>query len=97
MKKKLFEELVESVQQAGEIRQGALKPSRTFRYDPVDVKRIRGRLRVSQSQFAMMIGVSKSTLQNWEQGRRKPEGPAKALLRVVEKNPNTVLEALQAG
>jgi putative transcriptional regulator len=40
--------------------------------------------------------VSKSTLQNWEQGRRKPEGPAKALLRVVEKKPKAVLEALQA-
>ncbi|MCX7014969.1 MAG: NadS family protein [Candidatus Sumerlaeota bacterium] len=97
MKKRLFEELVESVQQAGEIRKGALRPSRSFCYDPVDVKRIRERLHVSQSQFAMMIGVSKSTLQNWEQGRRNPEGPAKALLRVVEKNPSAVLEALQAS
>jgi putative transcriptional regulator len=42
-----------------------------------------------------MIGVSRATLQNWEQGRREPEGPAKALLKVVEKNPKAVLEALQ--
>ncbi|MCK5804564.1 MAG: helix-turn-helix domain-containing protein [Lentisphaeria bacterium] len=95
MKKELFEELLESVEQAGRIRKGLLKPSRVFKYRPVEVKRIRAKLHVSQSQFAMMIGVSTSTLQNWEQGRREPEGPAKALLRIVDKNPKAVLEALQ--
>ncbi len=97
MKKELFEELVESIDQAGKIRKGLLKPSRVFTYRPIDVKRIRRKLHVSQSQFALMIGVSKSTLQNWEQGRREPKGPAKALLRVVDKNPKAVLEALQAS
>jgi len=96
MKKELFNELVESLGEAGEIRQGKTKPSRTFRYRPIDIKRIRNRLDVSQTQFALMIGVSKSTLQNWEQGRREPEGPAKALLRIVDKKPEAVLEALQA-
>lgn len=69
--------------------------SRVFKYGPIEVKSIRSKLHISQSQFAMMIGVSKSTLQNWEQGRREPEGPAKALLRVVEKQPQAVLAALQ--
>ena len=96
MKKELFAELVESIEEAGKIRKGLVKPSRTFRYRPVDIKRIRNRLHVSQSQFSLMIGVSKSTLQNWEQGRREPEGPAKALLRIVDKQPQAVLEALQA-
>ena len=96
MKKELFAELVESIEEAGKIRKGVRKPSRVFRYRPVDIKRIRNRLHVSQSQFSLMIGVSKSTLQNWEQGRREPEGPAKALLRVVDKKPEAVLEALQA-
>jgi len=96
MKKELFEELIESVEQAGRIRKGLLKPSRVFKYRPVEVKRIRKKLHVSQSQFALMIGVSRSTLQNWEQGRREPGGPAKALLRVVDKNPKAVLEALQS-
>lgn len=95
MKKELFAELVESIEEAGKIRKGVVKPSRVFRYRPVDIKRIRNRLQVSQSQFSL-IGVSKSTLQNWEQGRREPEGPAKALLRIVEKQPQAVLEALQA-
>ena len=95
MKKSLFEGLVESIEQAGQIRRGHLNPSRVFKFAPVEVQRIRNKLHVSQSQFAMMIGVSKSTLQNWEQGRREPEGPAKALLRVVDRNPKAVLEALQ--
>ena len=96
MKKELFNELVESIEEAGNIRKGKAKASRTFKYSPVDIKKIRSRLDVSQAQFALMIGVSKSTLQNWEQGRREPEGPAKALLRVVDMNPEAVLEALQA-
>ncbi len=96
MKKELFDELVESIEEAGQIRKGLVKPSRIFRYRPVDVKRIRNRLHVSQSQFSLMIGVSKATLQNWEQGRREPDGPAKALLRIVDKRPEAVLEALQA-
>ncbi len=96
MKKELFNELVESIEEAGKIRRGETKPSRVFRYRPADIKRIRSRLNVSQAQFALMIGVNKSTLQNWEQGRREPEGPAKALLRVVDKRPEAVLEALQA-
>jgi len=57
---------------------------------------VRETLHVSQNEFALMIGVSIRTLQNWEQGRRKPEGPAKALLRVASRNPKAVLEALHA-
>ena len=96
MNRELFEELVESIQQAGRIRKDLLKPSRIYDFRPVDVKRIRVKLHLSQRQFALMIGVSRSTLQNWEHGRRDPEGPAKALLKVVEMNPKAVLEALQA-
>ena len=44
----------------------------------------------------LMIGVSVRTLQNWEQGRRKPEGPAKALLRIASRDPNAVLADLHA-
>ncbi len=94
MKKKDFDQLLESIKEAGEIKSGKKAPSRTFRYKCPNVKAIRRRLHVSQSEFAYMIGVSKSTLQNWEQGRRQPEGPAQALLRVAEKNPTAVLEAL---
>ncbi|MEI6787466.1 MAG: NadS family protein [bacterium] len=97
MKKELFEKLVTSITQVDRIRKGVLAPGRIYKYRSVDVKRIRSGLHVSQSQFAMMIGVSKATLQNWEQGRRDPEGPAQALLRIVEKQPKAVLEALRAS
>jgi len=94
MNEKDFERLCESIKQAGEIRRGTRKPSRVFRHEAPDVKLIRERLGLSQSRFAAMIGVSARTLQNWEQGRREPEGPAKALLRVVERQPRAVLNAL---
>ncbi len=96
MKKKDFDKLVVSVKQAGKIKRGKLKPSRVFRFKPADIKAIREKLGVSQSEFALMIGVSVSTLQNWEQGRRQPDGPARALLKVAAENPEAVAEALSA-
>ena len=96
MRKKDFDKLVASIKQAGKIKQGKSKASRTFDFKPADIKRIRARLDVSQSEFALMIGVSVSTLQNWEQGRRQPDGPARALLKVAAENPEAVAEALSA-
>lgn len=96
MKKPDFDELIKSVRQAGKIKRGELNPSRTARFDPDDVRRIRKGLGLSQSEFALLIGVSASTLQNWEQGRRQPEGPARALLRIAATHPKALLDALQA-
>ena len=97
MKREAFEQLVDSVRQAGRIRRGTARPSRTFRFAPADVKAIRTKLGKSQSEFALMIGVSVATLRNWEQGRRTPEGPALALLRVVSAAPRTVTRALRGA
>lgn len=94
MKKEMFDQLVESVKQAGKIHRGESKASRTFVFQPEDVRKIREKLKKSQSEFAHMIGVSVATLQNWEQGRRQPEGPARALLVVAAKAPNVVAKAL---
>lgn len=94
MKKQDFDNLVESVKQAGKIRRGEMKASRAFKFSPSDIKGIRLRLHKSQSEFAMMIGVSVSTLQNWEQGRRNPDGPARALLKIAAENPKAVVKAL---
>lgn len=96
MKDKNFKDLLTSIEQARKIHQGNLKPSRVFEFHPVIVKNIRKKLHVSQTEFAYMIGISIDTLQNWEQGRRKPEGPALALLKVAEANPATVMKALHA-
>ncbi len=64
-----------------------MKPSRGTEFEPDDVRAIRRSLGKFQTEFALMIGVRVSTLQNWEQGRRVPEGPARALLRVAAENP----------
>jgi putative transcriptional regulator len=94
MKQKDFDNLVASIREAGRIRRGQAKPSRARQFAPIDVKAIRHKLKKSQSEFARMIGVSVATLQNWEQGRRRPEGPARALLRVAAINPEAVAAAL---
>ena len=86
MKKKDFDDLVGSVRQAGKIRRKKMRPSRVTTFKPADVRAIRDSLGKSQSEFAMMIGVSVATLRNWEQGRRIPDGPAQALLRVAAQN-----------
>jgi len=97
MKEAAFKEMMASVRQAGRIRRGTRKPSRTFTFRPADVKTVRAKLKKSQTEFALMIGVSVATLRNWEQGRRRPEGPALALLRVAARNPRAVMAALHRG
>jgi len=94
MKDAAFQELMASVRQAGRIRRGDLKPTRTTAFHPADVREIRTKLKMSQGEFALMIGVSVATLRNWEQGRRVPDGPALTLLRVAATNPKAVAEAL---
>jgi putative transcriptional regulator len=92
-----FEELLASVRQMGAIRRGTLKPARVTKFKPADDKALRSRLGQSQTELALMIGVSVATLRNWEQGRRRPEGPALALLRVATTNPRLVAKALHAA
>lgn len=94
MRKTVFEELVKSVRQAGAIARGERAPSRTFTVDPPAIKALRSRTKLSQPDFAALLGVEVSTLRNWEQGRREPTGPAKALLRAIQNDPEHVLRAL---
>jgi putative transcriptional regulator len=53
---------------------------------------VRSKLGLSQHKFARLLGISENTLQNWEQGRRKPAGPAKVLLKVALRHPQAILE-----
>jgi putative transcriptional regulator len=96
MKNEDFDALLESVKQAGQIRRSERAPSRSFTFDAADVKAVRTRLGKTQVEFAMMIGVSVATLRNWEQGRRMPDGPARALLAVAAADPEFVARALSA-
>jgi putative transcriptional regulator len=61
-----------------------------------DVRSLRGRLGLTQSQFARRFGVSARTVQEWEQGRRQPQGPAKVLLFLISEAPDRVSALLKA-
>jgi len=91
-----FDELLASVQEMDKISSGEKSASRVFEYPEPEVKAIREKTGLSQAHFAMLIGVSKRTLENWEQGRRHPTGPAKALLRILDADTERAIEALHA-
>jgi putative transcriptional regulator len=96
MKDELFEELVASVREGGAILRDEVAPARKFIMAGPDVKRIRANYKLSQSEFAALIGISVATLRNWEQGRRTPEGPARILLQVAAKHPDAVWDVVRA-
>jgi putative transcriptional regulator len=93
MKPKIFEELLDSVREGGAILRGQ-KPSRRFEVGPSGIRAIRERTSLSQSEFARLIGVSVKTLQNWEQDRRRPIGPAATLLRIIAYEPRLAVKAI---
>ena len=93
MKKELIEELKQSLREANLIKRGQLKRGRVFHMRPEsNIVRMRGKLGLSQSKFAAILGISADTLQNWEQGRRTPTGPAKVLLKIAARHPEVLLE-----
>lgn len=94
MEQKLFDRLKQSMTQINEIVEGSREPSRETNVIAVKVKAIRTATGLSQSGFAKLISVNVNTLKNWEQGRREPTGPAKALLRAIERDPLHVIPAL---
>ena len=71
-----------------------LKPSERAEFAPVDVVEIRSRFDQTQQEFAEMMGISVDTLRNWERGRRFPQGPARALLRIADSDPAVVARVL---
>ena len=94
MKKELFNELLQSVRHGGAIVRGEKKPARIYEFSEPDVRSIREQYGLSQDKFASLMGISVATLRNWEQGRRKPEGAARILLRVAAKHPESVLDVV---
>lgn len=96
MEQELFDNLVQSLKEAKAISKGNVEASRRFNLAPPDVKAIRDQVGLSQSDFAQLMRVSVKTLQNWEQRRRNPTGPAAALLKIVVSAPELALKALHA-
>ena len=96
MGSKAFESIAAGLREAIAYARGDKSQGRLHRvYVPdIDVERIRRQLGLSQVDFAAAFGVSVATVRNWEQGRRRPHGPARVLLVVIEKAPGVVLEAI---
>jgi putative transcriptional regulator len=95
MKEELFDELVESIREAGAIRRGQQPPSRAFAVDSASIRQVRSIYDLTQKQFAAMLGISIGTLRNWEQGRRTPDGPARVLLQIAASHPDAILDVVR--
>ncbi len=94
MNKEMFDELLASVEEMDDIARGKKSAAKVSEFPEPQVRSIREKTGLSQNRFAMLIGVSKRTLENWEQGRRHPTGPAKALLRILDADPEHAVRAL---
>ena len=95
MNKREFAKLVSGIREMGvHLRGDEVKGARVTEIPDPDVREVRQMANVSQSEFAALIGVNLRTLQNWEQKRARPTGPARALLRIVAADPRAAIEAL---
>jgi putative transcriptional regulator len=97
MDKANFEQLVKGINDMKRHLTGKrVRGVRTTRVEGTNIQAIRKAANLSQPRFAALIGVNLRTLQNWEQGRTRPTGPARALLKIVASNPESAIEALHA-
>lgn len=94
MRKEDFDELVESVKEMVAIQRGEMEPARVTRYEMPDTAKVRAKLKMSQNDFAILLGISKRTLEGWEQGRRYPSGAARVLLLIAERHPDVIASTL---
>lgn len=90
-----FDDLLTSIQDMGKHMRAEPVAVRVREFSDPDVKAIREKTGLSQTGFASLIGIKPKTLQNWEQKRVRPAGPARALLKIVEANP-AMLMAIQS-
>lgn len=87
-KRDIGAEVLDGINEIRAFKKGGPKLKVTQLSEPSDPRVIRSKLNLSQSAFAGLLGVSMRTLQDWEQGRREPQGPAVALLRIAEQHPD---------
>lgn len=87
-KRDIGAEILNGINEIKDFKRGKVKLKVTELTEPSEAKVIRSKLNLSQSAFAGLLGVSMRTLQDWEQGRRTPQGPAIALLRIAEQQPD---------
>lgn len=84
--------LIKGLEEAVAVAKGEARPAKI--YGDVDVAKIRAKLKLSQSEFADLLDVSKRVVQDWEQKRKAPSGAARSLLKVTQKEPAVVRRVL---
>jgi putative transcriptional regulator len=94
VKKDYTQLLKESLKEAAEIRHSG-KAARVTAREVLDVMAVRQSMNLTRAKFAGLIGVSERTIENWEQGRTRPSGAARSLLRVASRQPKIVFESLR--
>ena len=95
---KLFDEISAGLREAiAHAKGGTGLVIHEFRAPDLDVSAVREKTALSQEDFARTFGVSLGTLRNWEQGRRAPDGPARVLLTLIDRDPVAVLKTLRAS
>jgi putative transcriptional regulator len=96
---KMGKRLLAAAKNARAIARGEAVPATYKVHVPadVDVAKIRKKMKLSQSEFASRFGIALGTLQDWEQQRKRPEGPARVLLLVIDRDPDAVTRALVAA
>ena len=91
---KAFTEIASGLKDAVAHAKGAKTQTRLQEPEPIDVRAIREKTGMSQQHFCATFGISIGTLRHWEQGLRAPRGPARVLLKVVERDPRAVIDAI---
>ncbi len=90
MDNNLFDDLVSSIKEAGAIKRQEIQASRVMELELPNIKEVREKTGLSQVEFAARLHISPRTLQNWEQGRRYPTGPAATLIRILDAHPSVI-------
>jgi putative transcriptional regulator len=91
-----FSSIKQGLEEALEFSKGNASKAVIHEFSAIDVKDLRAKVGMYQNEFASMLGISLTTLLNWERSDRTPQGPALVLLSVVEKESQVVLRALRA-
>jgi len=97
MMNEAFQSIKQGLTEAIEFTQGQTRGAVVHEFAPLDIKAVRAKVGMTQTEFATTFGISLGTLRHWERGDRKPQGPALVLLNVVAKEPEAVLRALQSA
>ncbi len=90
-----FESIRKGAQEAIKWKKGKKTTARVHTFTAMDVARIRRKTKMSQREFSQSFSIPLSTLRQWEQGKRVPQGPAQTLLKIIDKDSKVALEALR--